>query len=232
MALDGETLGRLISEQPDVDEQSKSGYLEWRRQAKENLANIKTQLNTEYGLPELEMLRIEACFCIIQGHWQGAICLSNILLEAFLKLALVYSNVGETKEKAQPLSRLLASLSTPVQKYMQMKLNDTINVACKQGLINGTTKKELHEYRERFRNAFFHADMQKMFGDQTTPVTGLDFGEREIEHNDVAIRSLPLLLGEALWHNAQSNAIPYFMRVDALIRETMPKVFPGLNAEQ
>lgn len=227
LALNDERVGRLISELSDVDEQAKSAYLEWCQQTKTNLSDIERQLNTEYGLPELEMLRIEACFCIIQGHWQGAVCLTNILLEAFLKLALVYSNVEATKEKAQPLSHFLNSLACPVQKYMQMKLNDTINVACKQRLINDTTKQELHEYRERFRNAFFHADMQKMFGDQTTPVTGLDFGEREIEHNDVAIQSLPLLLGEALWQNARANAIPYFRRVDALIRDTLPKVFPN-----
>lgn len=94
-----------------------------------------------------------------------------------------------------------------------MKLNDTINVACKQQLINDTTKQELHEYRERFRNAFFHADMQKMFGDQTTPVTGLDFGEREIELNDVAIQSLPLLLGEALWQNARAALAVFILSV-------------------
>lgn len=231
LALDDEMLGRLISEQSNVDEQVQSAYSSWSRQAKMNLSNIETELNTEYGLPELEMLRIEACFCIIQGHWQGAVCLTNILLEAFLKLALVYSNVDVAREKAQPLGRLLDRLSRPVQKYMQMYLNNTIDEACKQGLINDTTKQELHEYRNRFRNAFFHADMQKMYGNQTTPVTGVDFGEREIEYNDVAIRSLPMLLGEALWQNAQLNAIPYFKRVDALIRETMPKVFPKLHEE-
>jgi len=68
LALGNKRLGRLISELSDVDEQAKSAYLEWCQQAKTNLSDIETQLNTGYGLPELEMLRIEACFCIIQGH--------------------------------------------------------------------------------------------------------------------------------------------------------------------
>ncbi|HOZ48213.1 MAG TPA: hypothetical protein PK468_16500 [Candidatus Hydrogenedentes bacterium] len=232
MALRNESLGRFVSEHPDFDAKIKSAYVEWSRKARENLAQVERQLSTGYGMPELEMLRVEACFCIIQGHWQAAVCLTNILLEAFLKLALVYSNTDEPEEQAQPLSRLLNSLSAPVQKYMQMDLNDTINAARKAGLIDRQTKKDLHSFRERFRNAFFHADMQSMFGDQKTPVTGADFGTREIEHNEIAIRSLPLLLGETLWQNAQANAIPYFTEVDALIRETLPKVFPHMRDEQ
>lgn len=229
LVLRDETLDRLVSEHPDFDEKAKSAFDEWSQKVRESHAQIEDQLCTGYGLPELEMLRVEACFCIIQGHWQGAVCLTNILLEAFLKLALVYSNIEEPEEHAQPLSRLMNSLSDSVAKYMRKELNDTINVACTQGLITKEAKKTLHQYRERFRNAFFHADMQKMFGDQTAPVTGADFATRGIEHDDVAIRSLPLLLGEALWQNAKANAIPYFKQVDALIRKTLPKVFPCLN---
>ncbi|MEW6236498.1 MAG: hypothetical protein AB1656_14015 [Candidatus Omnitrophota bacterium] len=232
LALQDKELGHFVSMNSNFDEQAKSAYLEWCRQAKINLVEIEHQLNTEYGLPELEMLRVENCFCIIQGHWQGAVCLTNILLEAFLKLALVYSNTSDTEEKDQPFSRFLNSLSAPVQKYMQMTLNDTINTASKQGLINDTTKKELHEIRERFRNAFFHAEMKSMFGDQTTPMSCADFRTGEIQHDNVAIRSLPLLLGEALWQIAQANAIPYFKKVDALIRETLPKVFPHIYEKQ
>ena len=233
LALRDETLSRFVSEHPDFDRKTKSAFMEWSQQARENHAQIEQQLRTGYGLPELEMLRVEACLCIIQGHWQGAVCLTNILLEALLKLALVYSNTEDPEEHAQPLSRLMNSLSAPVAKYMQMKLNDTINVACKQGLIDEKTKESLHEYRERFRNAFFHADMQKMFGGQTTPVTGADFGIFEIEGpSEVPIHGVPFLLGEAMWQNARANAIPYFKEVDALVRQTLSKVFPSLHQEQ
>lgn len=223
---------RLVEKDTEMPQEAKEVFKSWAEVSRSNFDEISIQIKTEYGLPELEALRAEACANIIQGHWQSAVCLTNILLEAFLKLALVYSNTDEPEEQAQPLSRLLNSLSAPVQKFMQMKLNDTINVACKQGLIDDETKAALHGFRKRFRNAFFHADMQSMFGDQTTPVTGADFGTREIEQSDVAIRTLPLLLGEALWQNAQANAIPYFNEVDALIRVTLPKVFPHMLEDQ
>ena len=229
LALNGQGLVGLVSEHSEFDEQARSACVEWCRQAKANLNSIEEQLNAEYGLPELEMLRVEACFCIIQGHWQGTVCLTNILLEAFLKLALVYANTKAPQAMAQPLSRIMGSLSGPVQKFMKMMLNDTINAAREQKLIDDETQSVLHDFRKRFRNAFFHADMHSMFSDQTTPVTGVDLDQYEIEHDDVAIWSLPLLLGEALWQNAEANVIPYFHYVDKLIRETLPKIFPNIT---
>lgn len=232
VALRSDSLSRFMSEHHGDDERVKSAHAAWTRTARDHLAHIEKQLFTGYGLPELEMLRVEACSCIIHGHWQAAVCLTNVLLEAFLKLALVYWNVSKPEEKAQPLSRLQSSLSDPVRKYMQMKLNDTISTACAQALIDDDAKEELHKFRKRFRNAFFHADMQSMVGDNTTPVTALDFATQEIEHGDVAVQSLPFLLGEALWQNAEANAIHYFEKVDRVIRDTLPKVFPGMADEQ
>ncbi|NUM53511.1 MAG: hypothetical protein HUU46_07700 [Candidatus Hydrogenedentes bacterium] len=232
LVMRGDVLVRIVEADIQIPKSVKDAFKTWAVSSRTCYEEIRHQVQTEYGLPELEALRVESCANIIQGHWQSAVCLTNILLEAFLKLALIYSNTDDPDEKAQPLSRLVGSLSAPVEKYMQMDLNGTINAARKVGLIDKRTKKDLHTFRERFRNAFFHADMQAMFGDETTPVTGLDFGTQDIEHSDVAIRALPLLLGEALWQTAEANAITYFKIVDALIRETLPKVFPHLNAEQ
>lgn len=233
LVVQDETLGRIMLEHADFDEKARLAFQEWSQKVRENHAQIEYQLLTGYDLPELEMLRIEACFCIIQGHWQGAVCLTNILLEAFLKLSPVYYSAKEPEEHAQPLSRLMNSLSAPVNKYMRMKLNDTINAACKVGLISEEAKNVLHEYRERFRNAFFHADMQAMFGDQTTLVTAANFDCFKTEGPiELPIHSVPFMLGEAMWQNAHSNAIPYFKEVDALIRKTLPKVFPNLHQEQ
>lgn len=233
LAIQGNDLGRLISGDPNIDEKVKSAFLSWSQQARENYAQIKNQLEHGYGLPELEYLRIEACFCIIQGYWQGSVCLTNILLEEFLKLALVYSNTDEAEEQASPLSQIMKIVAAPTGKYMRLNLYKTIDLAHEQGLISEEKKDTLDKFRKRFRNAFFHADMQSMFEDQTTPITGVDFGSFEIEGpSEVPIHSLPLLLGEAMWQNARANAIPYFKEVDALIRETLPKVFPGFEQEQ
>lgn len=206
-------------------------FLKWAESAQANFLEVQQQTENGYGLPELETLRAETCYCIIHGQWQAAVCLTNVLLEIFLKLMLIYSNQEIPQDDAPPLSRLLNSLSAATEKYMGKDLNDTINMACKQGLISKEAKKSLHVCRERLRNAFFHADIKKMFGDTTTPVTGADFAKLEIEQEEIPISALPLLFGEALWQNAQANAIPYFKEVDGLIRETLPKVFPGIDEE-
>lgn len=232
LVMRSDALARLVEHDSEIPQAVKESFKSWAVSSRESFEAIQFQIENKYGLPELEALRAETCANIIHGHWQSAVCLTNILLEAFLKLALVYLNIKSPEEKPEPLSRLLGSLSAPVKKYMRMKLYCTINEACEQDLIDATKRDELHKFRERFRNAFFHADMQMMFGDQTTFVTGADFGTQEIEQGDVAIRSLPLLLGEALWQNAEENAIPYFKEVDSLIRETLPKVFPHLKADK
>jgi hypothetical protein len=70
-----------------------------------------------------------------------------------------------------------------------------------------------------------------MFGDETTPITGVDFGTFEIEHGDVPISGLPLFWGEAMWQTAKANAIPYFLEVDSVIRTALPKVFPNSSKQ-
>lgn len=232
----GETLNNLISGHPEFNERTRSAFSEWSQQVRENYTQIEKQLGVEYVLPELEILRVEAGLSILQGLWQGAICLTNVLLEAFLKLALVYSNDSPEKnsEKSEDiLNQLFGSLSDSGKKYMQMNLNNTINTACAQNLIDEETRRTLHEYRERFRNAFFHADMQKMFGDQTVPVAVIKLGNNEIEGpNEVPVCEFPFIFGEAMWQNASANAIPYFKYVDQLIRKTLPIVFKELPEDR
>lgn len=69
-----------------------------------------------------------------------------------------------------------------------------------------------------------------MFGNQTTPVSVLRFDAQEFEGpTDVPICRLPLVQGEAMWRTARENAVPYVHYVDALIRDTLPRVFPGMD---
>lgn len=229
LVMRGDALVRLVEQDTEIPESTKEAFKSWAEIARSNYEEISYQIKTGYGLPELEALRAETCANIVHGHWQSAVCLTNILLESFLKLALVYKSARDPNEKAKPLRRLMNSLSDPVKRYMRKKLNATIDAANKLKLIDNDTKERLHGFRNKFRDPFFHADIQSMFGDKSIPVTGLDFGTREMEKGDVPIGSLPLLLGEAIWQNAEANAIPYFKEVDALIRETLPKVFPHMT---
>lgn len=226
-------LDRMIMENPEIDGTVKEHFAKWVETFRGNYSEIEGQLNNAYKLRALEMLRAETCFCIIQGQWQSAVCLTNILLEAFLKLALVYSDVVKGDGQGQPAGDLGQRYSGPMAKFMKLDLGTTINMARRQGLISKEAKKALGEFRERFRNAFFHADMHAMFGDQTIPVTMADLGTFTVEEpKQIPIRDLPLLLGEAMWRNAEVNAIPYFKTVDGLIRATLPKIFPNQGQER
>lgn len=231
LAFESQELGRFVSRHTSFDRKAKSSFQVWAKEARANYLEIEPQLTSGYGLPELEMLRAEICFCIIQGFWQGAICLTNVLLEAALKLSLVYSNVEPMEGNPPPLTRIANSLSGPAEKYMKCDLHETISFAFKQELISKAEKNALHGYRKRIRNGFFHADMQAMFGDRTTPVTAADFDSLGVQNEKVPIHSLPILLGEAMWHNARVNAIPYFKEVDGLIRRLLSRVFPHLAEE-
>ncbi|MCC6155076.1 MAG: hypothetical protein IT367_15020, partial [Candidatus Hydrogenedentes bacterium] len=191
------------------------------------------QIENEYGVPELEALRAETCANIIHGHWQGAICLTSILIEAFLKLALVYANWEEEEDPSQAFGGIGISVPEAARRFLGLPLKETIDHAQAQSLIDEDTKIKLHAYRKQFRNAYFHADMKLMHGSKTALFQYIDFGSvRTEEPTAIPIHAVPALMGEEMWQNARSNAIPYFKKVDALIRETLPKVFPHLNADQ
>lgn len=233
LVMRGETLARVVAEHPDIADAVKGNFATWAETSRENYSKIEGQLRNGYGLSELEVLRAETCLCIIQGSWQASVCLTNVLLEAFLKLALVYSHLVNIEKQGQPPKDPIGRYSAPMAKFMKLELGTTINMARKQGLITKEAKKALDGFRERFRNAFFHADMHAMFGDKTIPVTMADIGTFKIEEpQEMQISGLPFLLGEAMWRNAQANAIPYFKTVDGLIRATLPKIFPNLNEER
>lgn len=221
----------VVAEHPDIPDKVRNAFLQWAESARTHFLAVQQQTQNGYGLSELETLRAEACYCIIHGQWQAAVCLTNVLLELFLKRMLIHTSRDIPESNEPPLTRYMKSMSTATVKYIGKDLNDTINMARKQGIISKEAAKILHEYRARLRNGFFHADLQAMFGDQTTPVTGADIGKCEVEQDNIPIYSLPLIWGEAMWQNASANAIPYFIEVDGLIRETLTKVFPGIDEE-
>lgn len=233
LVMRGDILARVVTEHPDIANAVKDSFATWAETSRENYSKIEGQLHNGYDFPELEVLRAETCFCIIQGNWQAAVCLTNVLLEAFLKLALVYSHLVNIEKQGQPATDPIGRYSAPMAKFMKLELGTTISMARKHGLITKKAKEALDEFRGRFRNAFFHADMHAMFGDQTISVTMADIGTFKIEEpQEMPIRELPFLLGEAMWRNAKANAIPYFKTVDGLIRDTLPKIFPNLGQEQ
>ena len=225
-------LVRSVCHNEGIPEDTQNAFLDWAKGAQKNYVQVVPCVKKEYGLPELEVLRAEACSCIVMGLWQSAMGVTNMLLEKFLKRALQYHNLKEPDGSAKPLSRITESLEESSKKYGGMNLCSTINAAFEQRLIDEPVKDRLHLFRRRFRNAYSHTDMRAMFGEQKIPMMGIDFETQEIEEKEVTLADQIMWSGEAMWQNAKANAIPYFKEVDALIRVTLPKVFPHMQDDQ
>jgi hypothetical protein len=198
----------------------------WFPGAARNFAQVRAALNTEYDLPELEKLRKELCFCVTMGLWQASICLTNVLLERFLKSILIYNNTTTSCKGTASLPEMLGTLEVSQKKYEDMGLSQTTSEALEQHLIEQEVKAQLDVFRIEFRNSFFHANPKKMFSDTTIRVTEyrLDTGQRKV-HEEVPSSLFMPLHGDVMWGFAKENAIPYFIYVDHLIRATLPKVF-------
>lgn len=233
LVMGSDVLARLVEHDSEIPQAVKESFKSWAVSSRESFEVIRFQIENEYGLPELEALRAETCANIIHGHWQSAVCLTSILIEVFLKLALVYTNWDKEEDPSKAFGGIGISVPEAAMKSLGLPLKETIDGAQAHGLIDEDTKIKLHAYRKQFRNAYFHADMKLMHGSKTALFQYIDFGSGRTEGpTAIPIHAVPAIMGEEMWQNARSNAIPYFKEVDALIRETLPKVFPQLNADQ
>ena len=201
----------------------------------DNYVKVRDAYQQEYGLPEIDPVRQEVALCVIFGLYQAAISLTNHLLESLLKYALIYHYALEHQPPADQdlpghaAHALVDWLSKAKELYGDKDLDFTINRACTVGLITKAEKKKLHEVRERFRNAYSHADKDKTFGDATTEVVAGHFdGERMITDSAEDVRLAGFLVGQGIFQAvmAKNNAIPYFLFVDQLARRVVERLFP------
>ena len=204
-------------------------------------ANIRNNYDTvadvfenEYGWPEADPVRSEICKCLICGHYQAAITLTNHLLESILKKALIIDESAKNKTEQSDITNVFDDAT---EKYANKNLDFTINQACRKGLINKKEKNILHEFREQYRNAFSHADPQKTFSGISIPATifttkDLDNPEEFFKkvftdkpnvtlsaENNVIIQGLVQRI------KAEHEAVHYFLAIDGIIRNLCPKLF-------
>jgi len=195
--------------------------------------SIRKSFQNYYDWPELDPLRHEICICITFGLCQAAITLTNHLLESLLKYALIIKcgdNIKQSNEdiKGRAITALIDKYKNCIEKYNNQSLSKTINLARKEGFISKEQKKQLHNFREIFRNAYSHADKIKTFGKSTIPVTGI-----RLENNKLAIDEVNepeiafFLIGQGIvqFEIAQKTATPYFLYIDRLVREIRDKLF-------
>lgn len=196
---------------------------------------VRDLYQRHYNMPELDPLRHEICLCLIFGLNQAAITLTNHLLETFLKLVLIYDHTNKNIDKSKPkegIKSLVNEFSEGIAMYNDKDLDFTINRACTVGLISKDQKKELHAFRENFRNAYSHSDKRKLFGDSEVPVQAMRVEGDSIVTDPESVEKvfdLPIFHGVVQHFQAKANAGPYFRYLDGVIRETLLKMFPSIN---
>lgn len=195
--------------------------------------SVRDAYKNYYHWPELDPLRHEISLCIIFGLCQAAITLTNHLLESLLKYALIIHHpdsekAGKEGIKEPAVTSVINRFEEGTRLYGDANLGETINRACTVGLISKTQKKQLHEFRERFRNAFAHSDKAKTFGDTSVPVTGVKLENDKLKVDETSeVKIAEFLVGQGIFQAtlAQREAPHYFKYVDALVREIMEKLF-------
>lgn len=198
-----------------------------------NYIAVRDAYCNHYDWPELDPLRHEISLCIIFGLCQAAITLTNHLLESLLKYALIIfegnkKNQTEEKIKGKVVASLVDKYKEGINLYGNANLDETINRACTVGLINKEQKKRLHEFRNKFRNAYGHSDKMRTFGENTIPVTGIMSENKNIILDEIGEPKIAeFLLGQGLVQAmiAQNDAPGYFLFIDKLVRDVRVKLF-------
>jgi hypothetical protein len=189
---------------------------------------ISDIFNIEYGYSELDPIRDEICKCIICGFYQATITLTNHLLEKSLKFCLLFKYDLENKAKDVEMGDYSTEA---IDKYDRLSLNETIKFAFGQKLITSEQEKVLKQYKNDFRNSYSHAntDIIKDTFVYTKRVTTNDL--ENIEEffkncfDDSSYTKIPsknsMAQGMVQVENARDRSIPYFRKVDEIIRNML-----------
>lgn len=174
-----------------------------------------------------DSLRDEICKCITFKCFQASITLTNHLLELFLKDSLIFNECGTAKVDNPQVFDIYGQA---VEKFDGLDLNDTINRARTADIITRDEKKKLHEFRERLRNAYSHAEKKKLFSgkDPVNFVTGKFDGSAPSPVKTVPASDFFLAHGLMQEAMASNDAIPYFLYVDEILVREEKKRHPEI----
>lgn len=197
---------------------------------KSNYEAIRYIYNNEYDWPELDPLRHEICLCYMFGFYQAVMTLTNHFLESMLKYALIINHPVKNKPKKtnSVINYFIERYKEGYEKYGNSDLYQNINAACKQGLITKNEKKQLHNIRKQFRNAYGHADKEKTIGDTKTPMQSVKVNEKGIEIKGTMITKIhEMIIGQGIFQvtHAEQNALNYILYIDKITREIRSKIF-------
>lgn len=195
---------------------------------------IRGSYQKQYKWQELDPIRHEICLCIMFGLCQSATTLTNHLLESLLKNALIINHAKNVKQsKEQIEGRVISSLEEKYREAINLfddkDLNYNINRSCTLGLITKKQKEDLHDFRNRFRNAYRHASKNKIFGNSTIPVSGISMSDGKIKSDESkTVNVSGFLIGQGIiqWDMSQELAPQYFLYIDNLVYQIKKKIFP------
>jgi len=198
---------------------------------------IRDAYNKPYDWPDVDPLRGEICLCIMFGLFQAAITLTNHFLESLLKYALIYKHGKNKKQKKEEIegratTAFIEKHEEGLKLYGNANLCKTINRACTVGLITKDQKNQLHQFRERLRNAYSHSDKKKIFGDKKIPIQSARLEKGKIvedEKSEPKIADFPIVQGLIQEIKAQNDAPEYFLYIDKLAREIKEKLFDKIK---
>jgi hypothetical protein len=132
-----------------------------------------------YLFAEQKILIDENLDCLLIGLNQASIVTTNHLMERMLKVALIkfhtmHFSVGDPE--------LQTKLGEAKQKYDGKYLFESIKNAFDRKIINEEEKKELLEFKDKFRNPYSHAEISKIVTDTPSTFSGHLFSFKEIEN--------------------------------------------------
>jgi hypothetical protein len=194
---------------------------------------MREAYQTPYGFPNLDPVRHEASLSIILGLFQAGITMTNHLVEALMKIAIISMEAKEDSE-VQPdqekdvVDSFIDKHKPSQDKYGAANLYNNINKVFSLGLIDDAQKDYLQACRENFRNAYGHADKAKTFGQSVMPVQGIRLhpdGFELQEQKEVKVADLLIGQGIAQAIIAERSAPVYFLSVDAIARQILKRIF-------
>lgn len=132
-----------------------------------NYPSIVSSIENEDNFLPIAPVRREICLCLMCGFYQAAIVLTNHLLESALKKFLI---LVESRGNKVATSDIANTFKYATDKYAGEILKNIIDKAYSKGLILESEKDMLHQFRQKYRNPFSHANPKQTFPEKTLSV--------------------------------------------------------------
>lgn len=197
--------------------------------SEKNYDQISVQYDNPYSTPGLNTLREEICICLTLNLFQAAITLTNHLFENGLKTLLILSDFYKNKKQD---SDIIDKMDELLDKFDRLNLFDTITKAFQYKIISGPEKKQLLEFKNKYRNPFSHANKRGIYGEEKSIVEEFKFGNNGIYIERQEHLKSNLLPFQDIFQldKAKEESFEYFICIDKIIRESYVRIIKRKKA--